>query len=268
MPRYAKRPRRVRRAPRSSAMATGTRRYKFKTSAGLGRSRTLLSGAYSHKHSVQMLNETDSYPIRLESRTDGVALWNVNGVSGTSLSASFSLNGVTMYINGVQQGEIPMPGRQTYKDMYDTYRIDRVEIELYVGADVTLDTTSNATVVSRFQPIILYAEDSEDAVNTPMNELLQYGNTQVVQPLPGKPCKFAIRPCAAMIASQVSAGIVAATGYSRKFSPELNITSADVQHYGFKMCSNMGQTGTVGSTVSRMPVTFKFKYFMTMMDTR
>jgi len=234
----------------------------------LGRSRGMVSGAFAHKHVVTMVN-SPTYFARIESTPSGSAQWNVNGQQGESLSASFALNGANLYINGGNCGQIPTPGRQTYKDMYDTYRLDMIEVELWCGA--ATETSGNdafTAVLAAFQPIILFAEDSEDANNTSLQEILQFGNVNTVQPVPGKPIKFMIKPFAAQFVGQGDAGAVAATGFTRKASPELSINSPDTIHFGFKMCCSMGKTLTAGVTKAVMPVEFKFKYYMTMMDTR
>jgi len=272
MPRMSKRPRRAaRRSARSSSsrMVVPTKARKMRLGyAGYYRGKGMVSGGFSHKHVVTMVN-TPTYQAFLQTTAAGATQWNVNTQTGASLAFSFSLNGANLYVDGGDCGQIPTPGRQTYRDMYDTYRIDLVEIEMYVGAaNITHGEDPAATVMAAFQPVILYAEDSEDANTTPLQEILQFGNLVTVQPVPGKPVKFTIKPAAAAFVGQGPAGAVVATGFTRKFSPDLSINTPDVIHFGAKMNCEMGGTRTVGSAKAVMPVSFKIKYYLTMSDTR
>lgn len=277
MPRYAKRRsggsgvarmakrQYLARVGRTTGRAAGTKltEKKFFTTGGVRRSSA--AGELKHKHILNILSSEPTYGMGIQTSSTGQCQWSTSaGNIGTSLSFIFSLNQVRILVDGGVAVQIPVPGIAALLAMYDSYRIDQIDMEMYVGSMNCQDASLSGSQ-AQFQPIILMSPDTEDAANTPLNDLLQYSTTVVVQPTNGKPATMSIKPAAIVGYNADPGGAVA--GFGRKFSPTLAIATPDVGHFGIKMCSDMART-TNGSLRHYGNVTFRFRYHVTMMGTR
>lgn len=236
-------------------------RRQFQTPSRINPTREL-----RHKHVLNLLSSQPANWIGLRTDASGLCEWiSQNGAVGPSLSFMFSLSKTIIYVQGGPAVEIPTPGVDTLLAMYDSYQIDKIDIEMYVGQMVTQDSQSGGGNVL-FQPIILMSPDTEDSAVTSLDQLLQYSTTTVVQPLTGKPVSISIKPsCSSSFNADPNA--VGTAGVGRKFSPTLAIATPSVAHYGLKMASDMGRARTGGVNLEGV-VTFRIRLHTTMIGTR
>lgn len=223
------------------------------------RSRT--TNELSHKHVVTILSSSTNY-IQVGNDAAGSPSFACpGGGSSPNLSMAFSLDGVQIYLGGAGGFACALPGKLTLTAMYDEYQIDHIEITMFVNNLASNDQVGVSPGLNNVQPIFIAAPDTDDAGSTNRDDLLQYSTVQTFQPTPGKPMVCRIKPAAAV---QMYATLVN-SGYGRKFSPSLNCSYTNVQHYGFKMCCDGFRAP---NNLINCAVDFQFKYFMTFKSTR
>ena len=227
-----------------------------------------------HKHVIK--NQTSSHMRILIQTTDaGLSQWygTASGgfaASGASLSMSFSLSGIQIFMAGTAFPVIATPGIQQYTGLYDEYRIDRVKVTMYVGNDASFGSVVNQggfTVAPiPTTPVFLAAIDSDDANNTTTDELLQFSTVQQIQPTPGKPAEFMIKPCAQQ---QFLQNAIGGVNYGRVYSPNLDMGNTGTAHYGLKINPLTGFAfGPAGTVAQQQLAQFVFTYYVTMKGTR
>jgi len=244
-----------------STKLTGQR---FFTTGGVRRSSA--SGQLQHKHVINVL-QSQTAPLAIGTDPAGISLWVfAPNISSTNIAFMFSLSSVRIFSAGVLQMTCPVPGTATLQAMYDSWRLDQVDIEMYTGTAMSQDAAGNGSF-SLFAPTIAFAPDSEDISNTTIDELLQYSTAQFTQPQAGIPLKCSLKPAAALGVGAGPAGAVA--GYGRKYSPVLSIATPDVGHFGLKMVTDQAkQVSNPATTRLTSAVSFRFRYHLTMIGTR
>jgi len=216
-----------------------------------------------HKHTVSLLSDSITTISVASQGASGVVNWVLgtnNGIGAhPNMQMSFSLDGVAIYLAGVAQVNIPLPGKATLLAMYDVYRIDSVEVTMYIGGLAVTDDLS--VVKAAVQPLFLMATDTDDAQDTGRDSLLQYSTCQIIQPVTGKPIYVKIKPAAQIMMTHLPV----TSGLGRVFSPELNMASTSTPHYGLKLCAGLGKTDDIDN---QFAITFAYKFNLTCKSTR
>jgi len=213
----------------------------------------------NHRHVINILSDSTAQ-LTIDATAGGVAQFNTSLVPASpNLSMQFSLDGVTLFLGGIQAFTCALPGKSTLVGMYDTYQIQKIDVIMYVSGMAT-ENDPGAGILA-VQPIIVYAPDSDDASSTNRDDLLQYSTASIVQPTTAKPLAVTIKPAASV---QMYASLVS-TGYGRVFSPDLNVSSSNIPHYGLKMCADLMRSTAAGTHAQ---ITFMFRYHLLMKATR
>lgn len=212
-----------------------------------------------HKHVVNMLSDSTSL-MYIESTASGTAQFVGTGFgSSPNISMSFSLDGATIYFGGASPMLCPLPGKATLTAMYDVYKLDAVEVFMFIGSNA-IENDLGAGLAA-IQPMILFAPDTDDANNTTRDDLLQYSTAQLVQPTLGKPLYINVKPAAQINMTHLPG----TSGLGRVFSPELNMASTSTPHYGLKL--NCGLMKSI-AVESHCQIGFAFKFHLTCKSTR
>jgi len=214
-------------------------------------------------------------PINIWQSGTGNTEFLIAGTHDPSIRFSSTLRQVNYAVGGTV-AVTPFYGADTWSDLYDYYRIDRVEVQCFVGAmcinDANTSINTIASIVSPSllaQPVLVYAVDSGDANPVTTNQLLSFGNCQMKQILPNDPIEFSYKPAAIMDLGNA----VGAPGAGPTFSPKIDSLTPQVDHFGFKMCA-LGMTalpqntaGTATNAYSGL-VTFVIRQYVTFFDRR
>jgi len=186
-----------------------------------------------------------------------------NASSGTSLRIRTELEKATI-ICGTSTLDFTFPGAGVFQDLYDFWRIDRVEIIVYVGSTWMGDVDNNqGGVIDVATPVIAFAVDSNDADAVTQDQLLSYANVQMKQAAVNAPIQLSYKPAAnADLGNAVN---IAGTG--PVFSPRIATATPSVQHFGVKMVP-MGLSAVSGVTQSLSLVSFVIKQYVTFLDRR
>jgi len=210
--------------------------------------------------------------------TSGVQRYQVVQTSGgTSVFDSFgNSNSTSLRIRttlgsasitcGTHTGDYPFPGASVFEDLYDFFRIDRVEIIMYVGSTwvgtITEETTPT-NIIDTATPVIAFAVDSNDGDAVTQDQLLSYANVQMKQAAVNSPIQMSYKPAAnADLGNAVN---IAGTG--PVFSPRIATATPSVQHFGVKMVP-LGLSATNGAAQSLSLVSFVIKQYVTFLDRR
>jgi len=250
------------RTSQSANFRTGSR--AMKPTAGLSSGvssvfTTTTSGIATQPGGFQLLvTQTDT----------GLTRWTAPGVTDSvSLCLSTTLNEVGFTL-GNSVLRLAFAGSDTFRNLYDFYRIDRVEVLMYVGNNWVADaaTTTNPTTNGAgdfCSPVIVYAVDSNDAVAVSQQNLLSYANVQMKQCAVNSPIQMSYKPAAEAQLGNVTA----IQGTGPVFSPKIGTSTPNVIHYGVKMCP-MGLSATPTAQITTAGVAFVVKQYVTFFDRR
>lgn len=162
---------------------------------------------------------------------------------------------------------ISFSGATVFQGLYDFYRIDRVEVLIFVGnswvADASIGNPSANGASDFATPVIIYAVDSNDATAVSQSNLLSYANVQMKQAAVNAPIQMSYKPAA----NADFGNTVGTAGAGPVFSPKISTSTPLVSHHGVKMCPmGLSATPTAGTAVSS--VTFVVKQYVTFFDRR
>jgi len=238
--------------------------------------RSLLRDSSTQQRITTTMTATNSgvlAPIMIAAGTSGNCYFKINSVNSYSLRMRTTMEGCYLDYTNIGSGadlQLDMPFTQSslYEDLYDFYRIDRVEVQMFVGSawnGSTPGTEAGADVAAAAQPIIVFAVDNNDSRSTPSDVLIGYGNVEMKQVTLGDPLQLAYRPAATADLGNA----VGAAGTGPVFSPTIGTTTPGVSHFGLKMAplGFSAAVGNNGETIIGM-VTFVVKQHMTFIAKR
>lgn len=208
------------------------------------------------------------FQLLISQDTLGVTRWQLPlVVEDPCLTLSTNLQNLTFLIGGTARTVI-FNGASVFQGLYDFYRIDRVEVIMYVGGTWVSDAggaqaAPAASSADYSTPVIVYAVDSNDNLATTQSNLLSYANVQMKQCAVNAPVQFSYKP-----AANADMGNVAPlAGQGPVFSPKINTSTPLVNHYGVKMCP-MGLSSTPNAAHAISGVAFVVKQYVTFFDRR
>jgi len=173
-------------------------------------------------------------PLTIYTEAGGGCRWSCGGAAGDSLQLNFSLASTQLWIGGVVVTNMTNNGYLQQTASFQRYRIDRIEISMYVGANMTSlagDAPVNA-LTQNAQPVIMYVVDSDDSYNLTASEILSYGNMHFCQPSLSDPLEVSFKPAAQANLSNVNPGTSSNAGTT--FSPIISTDFPNTVHFGFK----------------------------------
>lgn len=189
-------------------------RYKktYKTARKLGKfARKTFRGfrkfVTRYQHSRSVLNQASSPTLFVNSYTYTLT-GNATGTLGTGIAKHFKFDDI---------GD-----RADIMDLYDVYRIEKIDIRYIPAWNVAANTGSQiAAMYYVFDPV-------DDTTPTSNAEMLNYSRVHI-HPT-NKPFTFSIVP-----AMMQSIGVVASNEYSTVKTNTLWLTNTDTKSYGFKL---------------------------------
>jgi len=204
--------------------------------------------------------------IVIYTSSSGDCRFALGSANNQSLQLSFSLAETHIYVGPSIAASIANPSYIIQTASFQRYRIDRVEVSMYIGSNMQTDQGSSVSqplgVTEMAQPIVMYVVDSDDS--NPLNQdLIQsYGNMQMKQATLGSPIQCSFRPSALRsmnnsTGSTVNAGTV--------FSPICSTDFPEVEHFGMKFVATDFSVFPAATT-KQAAVNFVVKYHMTFFD--
>jgi len=202
--------------------------------------------------------------INVQQTAAGDSLFTIGGTGfGSALRIVTDLNRTVLFI-GNGNYILGFTGSDTMQSMYDFYRIDRVEISMYIGASTTMLTSGTSiSVTQHATPVIVFAVDSNDSDDVTQTRLLSYANVQMKQADINSPILMSYKPAAAAEFGNVLANV----GTGPVFSPKVACTTPQVPHYGVKL-SPMGMSVVPADGTNLATVNFVIKQYVTFFDRR
>ena len=197
-----------------------------------------LNGTLAHRH-VATCSSSDILPMFITLPSSGVALFNFSGITSANMALSFTLAGMVVNIGGIAVATIPLPNVSELKALYDSYVLEKVDIQIWSGNTVSQVGKVHPNDPSTLEPgvvdyvqqpmcLIGYVVDMDDAANTSISALQQYSNYKVQQLGLGVPIKCSFTPC-------VNDTLSNTTGYGRSSKQIINTANDTVQHFGLKL---------------------------------
>lgn len=219
-----KRPAKKARVPRTLAVKPADRIYRF--------TRTVST------------NDGELNTTNIQLRTDalGHPRFYAAGaaVSGDNLQMVFSLSSFDIYLNGALTSTQNPPGYSEFTALFDEWCIEKVEL----FALPTFCSNDIATGTSAAQlPWIVYAEDNDDAADTPCRNLQQVAGAKYTQltsigQQPKPLCVLHPKPAMAAYRSATS------FAYSRPSGRTwIDCANSTTPHYGFKCALDNSYSG-------------------------
>lgn len=255
----------VSRTSQSANFRTGAR--ALKPTAGLSSS---VSSVFTATTSGVSALPGGGFQLYINQNNAGLTTWTIPEpapVFSSSLCLSTTLNSVSFNLNGTLR-TLTFTGASTFQGLYDFYRIDRVEILMYVGATWVADGTtslaqSNHGAADFSTPVFVYAVDSNDSNSISQSQLLSYSNVQMKQCAVNSPIQMSYKPAAE---SQLG-NVTNVQGTGPVFSPKIGTNTPSVPHFGVKMIP-MGLSSTPTGDIAMSSAAFVVKQYVTFFDRR
>lgn len=231
-----------------------------------------LNSALVHKH-VVTCSTSDFQSLYITLPSSGVALFNYSGVSSANMSLSFTLAGMVLSLAGLAVSTIPLPNVAELKALYDSYVIEKVDVNIWSGNTVSqtgavqipdISVVPNTGFVNYYLqplPLIGYAVDMDDSDNTSISALQQYSQYKCVQLGSGKPISCSFVPC-------VKDTLGTTTGYARGTKQIINTVNDNVQHFGLKLAVDGFKAGNDSYHQANTFLSCQARYHLRMIATR
>lgn len=248
----------VNRTSQSANFRTGSR--AMKPTAGLSSS---VSSVFTATTSG-VIAQPGAFQLVIRQENNGSTLWELPTIAAEAcLAISTTLNAVGFTIGGTLR-QLTFNGASTFQGLYDFYRIDRVEIVMYIGNNWISNVDPTVGGAADYNsPVVVYAVDSNDSVPISQANLLSYANVQMKQCAVNSPIQMSYKP-----AGEAQLGnVTTISGTGPVFSPKIGTATPNVVHYGVKMCP-MGLTCTPPNGTSLAGVAFVIKQYVTFFDRR
>jgi len=208
------------------------------------------------------------FQLAITQANAGTTTWELPLVTADPcLTITTNLQSCIFLVGGVAR-QITFTGSSVFQGLYDFYRIDRVEIILYVGNSFVADASNSgagpAAASSDFlSPVICYAVDSNDSAVITQSNLLSYANVQMKQCAVNAPITLSYKPAA----NADFGNTVGTAGAGPVFSPKINTSTPLVNHHGVKMCP-MGLSATPPNAHAIAGCAFVVRQYVTFFDRR
>ena len=219
--------------------------------------RPRLNGELAHKHIVTLSNTTGNSNERLLMQYVSGQTQFVSGpdpvtggfVTSPNMSISWSLAQMEIRLGGAAAINIPVPNTAELQALYDTFQIEKVDVTIFFGNNMSLVTADTTAGYNWVLPLIGYAPDTDDNGNASFTALQQYSTFKVHQS--ASPLKKSLVPCPALQTSD-AAGSFASGGYTRAQKLDIDCSYPDTPHNALKlsvdglMGAPTGQNGAIG----------------------
>jgi hypothetical protein len=184
--------------------------------------------------------------------------YGINGTNSNSLSFSFTLQGINIYIGGTSNA-VGLPNYTQFTSLFDQYCIKKVEMLAFYN--VNTSTNTGGAVSTASLPVFALVDDYTDAgILTSMSDAMSYGSCKLIQfgndrsANPG--IRHALSPRLAVGAGDY--GAIAAP-IVPKGPIWLNTQNVDIPHYGIKMYYDNWTTGTA-TQQGELQIFFKYTF--------
>lgn len=183
--------------------------------------------------------------------------FNASGIS--NMQINFMLSGINLYLGGTTWTTLTMPNYAEFTTLYDQFRIDWVEGEIYFSANSAESVSANNGTL----PMLICAKDYDDSNTATSTDLAQYNNCQYWQlGNMAMKKKINIKP---NVDIAVFNGLT--NGYARAKPMFIDTASFGVPHYGLKLATTPIVTPPANNT-NLGSLFFRFRYHITMNNTR
>lgn len=197
--------------------------------------------------------------------TQGINFYPLNGVPTTVTytnspiwSLSFTLGGCRTYINGINTYTAPMSNYAEYTNLFDSYRIRKVEITMVYNSN------SSALGPGTSLPVMSMANDYDDVASTALPSLQQYDSYRLVQfgnNFNNGQVKHRVSPKIGTVVEDTAGSAIAGTGSNK--------TWIDCNNTTVTYCGVKGHYDNMNiSSVSVGFITFYVKYFVEFKNSR
>lgn len=213
---------------------------------------------------VVTTNAQNSNAIGLVTNGAGYPSFAIGVNQGNTLQFMFTLQGVTVYLDGTSRFTAAMPNYTEFTGLFDNYRIDRIACWALPTWD-SANVTTGATQSSANLPWIIHAVDYDDTGAVQSTGLMQYGNAKFTQ-LAGDNSKI-LRAWIPRSNTAVQAGGANAGGVRPAKLAWIDTQSPDTSHYGLKLALDGSSNPMTFSQVNG-GLNFVFKYWISCKSTR
>ena len=239
--------------PQRAALRVGPRSAAAATSTG------------QIKRTMTQMTSGNIGQITILTDAAGACQWQLGTQRNQCIQLGFALQETNVYIGTAIVATIPNPAYLFQTATFQRYRLDRIELSMYVGMNSVMDETpgTNPLIVTELaNPMVMYVIDSDDSAPVTQDMIMTYGNMNLLQPTVGKPLQCSFRPAALNnLANTTGVGVNAGT----TFSPIISTDYADVNHFGFKAVATDFSVFPGGGAY-QCAVNFVVKYHMTFFD--
>lgn len=154
---------------------------------------------------------------------------------GYSLQIAPALSACNIFINGTLAYQPLLPNSGEFTSLFDQYRIDRINLQLFFSAN-----DSNVTTPTSVLPMVHIANDYNDTNNTSLTDIQQYPEMRTYQLGLEKPVTWSFRP-RVRLDVLTNTGITSSSAFST--TGWIDTSSPGIEHLGTKVYLNtMGRT--------------------------
>lgn len=206
------------------------------------------------------------YPFERTTRVQ-FALNNLTGFIGATsdreIALSFGLESTGIwYVNAGVSSDITNPGFTDFTNLFDQYRINKVELKMIWQANTQEYDASNQTQARAILPLIHMATDYDDTGLFSLNDLLQYPNHRSIQlgQINNAGPVHVINKPGVVFESQTD--LLTPLPSTVKRSPWCDCAVPNVKHNGLKLAwDNFGQDAdqVCGNLVILVKYSYEFK---------
>ena len=176
------------------------------------------------------------------------------------LAFVFMFSSVNMYSHGVSTAYYDLPGYNEIAVLFDQYRIDKVDMEIYWTKN------SSAAVAVTPVPMLHIANDYNDAITIFTNNTIsEYANCRTIQL---NTAGFNANGCIKHSCKPKQANMIFNQGISTAYSERtgfVDCTYGNVSHYGTKI---LYDSNGVTDDIDIGSLVIRFKYFITARNVR
>lgn len=215
-------------------------------------------GAGRKRMRVGKMSRAMIFPKGIYSLPHRFSRWGAPSLHYIDLDNTNSFNATAMTFDLAQ-----VISPTEFGNLFDQYRIDRVEVHLRwngysVLSDLSVAGANNITSLTGLAPVLYYKRDYDDAnVPADLNVLNEAAKTRRFTMKPDKDYVINITPAVLTEIYRTSVS----TSYAPKFKQVLDMGAQNIPHYGLKL-------GTLKQQVPLGRINIHLKYYFTCFNTR
>lgn len=238
------------------------RQYAPKKSVKRSRRSSKPVGLYK---SLRSINDSDVYTFRRTCNPMNVLLNTLVGFqvvgSAETVSFTFSLSGVQMWLGTQQSTTTPLPGNSEFQSLFKEYRIKRIKMQCFWSSAAPAQALNGSDPANSFMykfanPTFITANDTDVYAGlSDLDNLLQNQKAVALSATPGNPAGGIVRYCYPKYRQSVYTGASAAWSAGGGW---LDTGNLDVPYAGFQVGYPAGSNGSFDGTAGSLQFIFTY----------